>query len=184
MFLVDVAYAAELASEGAGAETSVLGSLGINVQLFVFQLINFVVVAIIIWFLILKPLTKKMAERQQIIEKSLDDAKKIDENLKKSEQQYQVRVDEAKVEYNKIQEKATADAEQLSQELKAKVKGEIELLLDQAKRNINIEKDEMVAGLKKETVNLVVSALEKIINEKMTTDKDIKIVEEMISKLK
>ena len=56
----------------AAAEESVAASLGLNTQLFGFQLLNFAVVGLIVWFLILKPLTKKMAERQQIINESLN----------------------------------------------------------------------------------------------------------------
>jgi len=58
------------ATDQTTTETEVQGvaaSLGLNTQLFVFQLINFVIVAIILWFLILKPLIKKMEERKKII---------------------------------------------------------------------------------------------------------------------
>ena len=64
--------------------TSPLASLGINPTLFVFQLINFAIVATIIWYLILKPLTKKMTERAKLIDESLDNAKKFRKIYKKA----------------------------------------------------------------------------------------------------
>src|SRR4051812_216888 len=84
---------------------SPLSALGINSTLFVFQLINFAIVAVIIWFLILKPLTKKMSERQKMIDDSIENSRKVQENLQKSEQKYQERIDSAKVDANKIVEK-------------------------------------------------------------------------------
>lgn len=172
------------ASDGLSGTPGVLASLGLNRSLFFFQLINFAIVAVIIWFLILKPLTKKMTERQKMIDDSIDNAKKIQDNLQISEQKYQQRVDEAKVEANKILEKTVAEADQLSLQLKTKAKQEIEILVEQAKLNIRMERDEMSAGLKKETAGLVMLALEKILSEKMTGAKDKQLTEEMVSKLK
>jgi F-type H+-transporting ATPase subunit b len=191
MNIIDIVHAeteaaaegAHVAVEGGAASASPLASLGINPTLFVFQLINFAVVAAIIWFLILKPLTKKMTERQKMIDESLDNAKKIQDNLQKSEQKYQERIDNAKVEAGKVIEKAGKDAEQLSIDMKAKAKSEIESLVEQAKRNIRSERDEMVADVKKASAELIVAALEKILSEKIDDKKDKQLVEEMIKKL-
>ena len=146
----EIAYAAEKVAEhavGAGTlepvvEESVLSSLGLNPTLFIFQLINFAVVAVVIWFLILKPLTKKMSERQSTIEKSLKNAEAVEENLRKSEQKYQEKIDEAKVEAATIIEKSGMEAKELGEKMKNKSKQEIEQLIVQVKKNILIEKEE------------------------------------------
>lgn len=179
------AFAAEESptTENASGQ-GVFASLGINPTLLGFQLVNFAIVAAIVWFLILKPLTKKMSERQKLIDESLDNAKKMQENLQKSEQKYQERIDQAKVEANKILEKAIKEAEGLSEQMKEKAKKEIELVVDQAKRNIKIEKDEMMTGLKREAAELISTALEKILSEKVDNKKDKQIIEEMVSKFK
>lgn len=180
-----IAHASEAAESSAeAASTGILGSLGINPAAFIFQLINFAIVAVIIWYLILKPLTSKMTERQKLIDDSIDNAKKVQDNLQKSEQKYQEKIDLAKVEYNKILEKASADAVTLNDSMKVKAKKEIETLVDQAKRNIHIEKDEMVAGLKNETASLIVLALEKILAEKIDNKKDKEMIEESLKNVK
>src|SRR3989339_519706 len=114
---IDTALASETAEQEAtqtteegGTSGGVLADLGINGTLFVAQLINFALVAMILWFLILKPLTKKMSERQKMIDESIDNAKKIQENLNKSEKEYQTRIDQSKVDANKIMEKTTSVA--------------------------------------------------------------------------
>jgi ATP synthase F0 subunit b len=185
--LIDIAHAEEAVATETLAEGGnsggVLGSLGINPTLFAFQLINFAIVASIIWFLILKPLSKRMTERQKMIDESIDNAKKIQENLQRSELKFQEKIDAAKVEASKIIDKAGKEAEQLSADLKVKAKKEIELLINQAKRNIKVERDEMVAGVKETTAEIVVAALEKILSEKINDKKDKELVEEMIKKL-
>jgi len=185
MIFIDIVHASsEAATEAAEVQTGILGSLGLDPKLFLFQLINFIIVALILWFLILKPLTKKLAERQRVIDESLDNAKKIQDNLGRSEQDYQKRLKEARQEAEKILERAGLDAAGFSEEMKAKAKKEIENLVAEAKRNIQHEKDEMVAGLKRETADLVVLALEKILEEKMTAEQDKKMIGEIVGKLK
>lgn len=166
------------------ADAGVAASLGINGQLFVFQLLNFAIVAAILWFLILKPLTSKLEERKKVINESLDKAKEVETNLIMSQQKFQEKIDEAKVEANKIIEKTYEESGKLGEEMKIKAKKEIELLVDQAKRNIQIEKEEVMDGIKKETVTLVMAVVEKVINEKMTDKKDKDFIEEMIKNSK
>lgn len=175
---IDIAYASETAK--IANESGVLASLGINGQLFVFQLINFAVVAIILWFLILKPLTKKMSERQRIIEDSLENAKKIETNLGMSERKYQEKIDQAKVDANKIMEKAQENANLAAEAAKEKTKQEIERLVEQARKNIKLEKDESVAEIKKQAANLIVAAAEKLLSAKIDAEKDKKIINDAI----
>lgn len=173
------------ATTGHEEETGgVVASLGINAQLFVFQLLNFAIVAVILWFLILKPLTKKLEDRKKIINDSLDKAQEVETNLVMSQQKFQEKIDEAKVEANKIIEKAYADSEKLGEEMKNKAKKEIELLVDQAKRNIQIEKEETIQGLKNETVNLIMAVVEKVLNEKITDKKDRELIEDSLKNIK
>ncbi len=180
MSFIQTVHASEEATTEAPAGQSVAASLGLNAQLFVFQLINFAIVAVILWFLILKPLTKKLAERKKIIDDSLDKAKEIDANLIMAGQKFQERIDEAKVEANKIIEKSHTQAEQLSAEMKVKAKKEIETLVMQARVKIQDEKEEVMRGIKEETSNLVVAVVEKILNEKMNDKKDKELIEESL----
>jgi F-type H+-transporting ATPase subunit b len=171
------------AHETAAADGGVLGSLGINPTLFGFQLINFAIVAAIVWFVILKPLTSKMTERQKMIDESLANVDKIQEKLAKGERDYQERIDTAKVEANKIIEKAGVQAEQLSESMKIKAREDIEQLVDQAKRNIEVERDQTIQQIKSNTATMIIAAVEKVLSQKLDSAKDQKLVEEMVSKI-
>ncbi len=187
MNFIDIAYASsEAAAEVAekATDAGLLASLGINVNLLIFQFINFGIVVAILWFLILKPLVKTLGDRQKKIDESLRNAEKIQRNLDKSEKDYQTRIDKAKVEANKILERANAETTVVTEEMKNKAKKEIEQLVDHAKKNIRLEKEAMVAGLKKETGELVVAAVEKILSEKMDSKKDKELIENAIKDLR
>lgn len=179
---IDIAYASETVAETAEttAESGLMASLGLDGRLFAFQLINFAIVAAILWFLILKPLVKKLTERQKMIDDGLDNAKKAQEQMERSEVDYRAKISEAKKEAQTILEKTEKDAKTLSENLKNKAKQEIEAMAEQAKKIILKEKDEMMTGLKGETANLIVAALEKILGEKVAGEKDKKMIEEAL----
>ncbi len=170
----------ETTSEDAG----VLASLGINGPLFLFQLLNFAIVAGIVWFLILKPLTKKMEERKNLIDESLDRAKEIETNYQMSEVKFQESLDHAKQEANAIIASAQEEATRTQEKMKEKTKEEVAGLVLAAKKNIETEKEAMRADVRKETVTIVVAALEKILGEKMDAKKDAKFIEDILKDLR
>ncbi|PIZ96263.1 MAG: ATP synthase F0 subunit B [Candidatus Magasanikbacteria bacterium CG_4_10_14_0_2_um_filter_33_14] len=175
---------AEVVEHGATADAGLAASLGINAQLFVFQLINFTVVAVILWFLVLKPLTKTLAERKKMIDESIDNAKEIETNLALSEKEYQDKLKEAKGEANKVIEHAHTEAKQLGEDMKVKAKTEVEGIVAQAKKSIQSEKVQMMEEIRQESATLIVTALEKILNEKMDGNIDKKIIEDSLKNLK
>jgi len=171
-------------SHGAMADEGLAASLGLNGQLFAFQLLNFVVVAVIVWFLILKPLTKKLEERKKLIDESLDKAKEIETNLGMSEKKYEEKLDEAKVEANKVIEQAHSEGKKLGEDMKIQAKEEVEKIVQQAKKNIAAEKESMMEQVRSEAAGLVVAALEKVLNEKVDSESDKRIIQESLNKLK
>jgi F-type H+-transporting ATPase subunit b len=185
MLFINIAYANEETQPTTeAAEGGVLADLGINGALFVFQLVNFAIVMAVLWFLILKPLTKKMSERQKMIDDSIDNAKKIETNLGMSERKYQEKIDQAKVDANKFMEKAIQESLRAAEVMKEKTKKEIEQLVEQARKNIKTERDESISELRQQAADLIVSAAEKILSAKIEVAKDNKIIEEAIKSLR
>lgn len=178
-------HVARASSEAAAEAGSggVLGSLGINPTLFLFQLANFIVVAVILWFLILKPLTQKLSERQKIIDESLQNADKLKAKLAKSEEDYMARLAAAQREAEKILEKAKHEGEQLSAEIKEKTKQEIAKLVAEGKKQIAGDKEEMLRNFKSEAADLVVLALERVLSEKVDEEKDKKFIKGILEKV-
>lgn len=182
---VNLAHASETAAEdAAGAETGILSSLGIDLSLFVFQLINFAVVALILWFLILKPLTKKMAERQKMIDKSIDQTKAIEKNLAQSEEQFQAKILQAKKEANKIIALSREEAVKTTQVVKDQAQQEIEKVKDQAQKQILKEKEIARQEIRNEAANLIAAAAEKFLAAKIDISNDDNLITQTISDLK
>lgn len=163
-------------------EQSVAASLGLEPRLFLFQLVNVIIVFLILWFLILKPLTKKMEERRAVIDESLDNAKKIETELHLAEQKAQRIVDEAKVEANAAIQRGIVEADAAAAKHQTKAKQEIEGLIAQAKRSIEHEKLLLRIDLRKETVTLVLTIVQKFLAKKLDKKADEAFVKEILEK--
>ena len=67
---------------------SLIETFHIDVKLIIAQIINFAIVFSVLYWLAFKPLAKVMAERSGKIEKSLLDAKKIEEKLSQAKEEF------------------------------------------------------------------------------------------------
>lgn len=161
---------------------SLIETFHIDVKLLIAQAINFAIVFSVLYFFALKPLMKTMGERTKTIEKGLDDAKKIEENLAKAEEDYKLKIGEAKKEASVILVKAAEMAERKKKETINKAKEEIGQIINQEKAKIQAEKGVVMKEIKKEVADLVAASLEKILKEKVDHKKDKEIIREVISK--
>ena len=154
----------------------------VDIKLLIAQVINFAIVFSVLYFFALKPLLKVMQDRTKKIEKSMDDAKKIEEKLSKTDEEYGKAISSAKKEANVIMEKASVMAEEKRQELIKKAKNEIGQIINKEKEQMQAEKAKTLKEIKKETADLVVVSLEKILEEKIDSKKDGELIRKIIKK--
>lgn len=159
---------------------SLIETFHIDIKLLIAQAINFAIVFSVLYFFALKPLMKVMGDRTKTIEKSLDDAKKIEENLAKAEADYKEKINEAKKDASAILAKAMESAEAKKKETINKAKEEIGTIINQEKAKIQTEKGIVMKEIKKEVANLVAVSLEKILKEKIDYKKDKEIIKKLI----
>ena len=168
---------------GHAENKTVLSSLGINGMQLVIQFVNLTIVLLVVWYLILKPLTKKMDERKKLIDESLEKAQKIETEFQMSQQKIQAKIDAAKMEAKAIIEKAYADQIEQTKEMKEKTKVELATAVAEAKAEIKKEKLAMEKEINDRMAELVTDALAKIIgNEKNDVNKIL--IEKVVKELK
>ena len=95
---------------------TIIEAFHVDVKLLIAQAFNFAIVFVVLYFFVLKPLTKVMNDRTKKIEKSLEDAKRIDDKLIKTEEDYKKVIADARKEAEGIMEKANQYAEKKKQE--------------------------------------------------------------------
>lgn len=169
--------------EGGAADAGVLASLGLNVNMFVWQLVNFTLVALVVWNLILKPLTKKMDERKKIIDESLDRAETIASQVVKSKEEYEAAIAQAKADANTVLAEAKTEAEAYKNKMKEATKAEIDSLVVAGKKQLATERETMMAEVRAEIAGLVTKATEKILHTKMDDKSDQKLISDTVKNL-
>ncbi|HCM67722.1 MAG: ATP synthase F0 subunit B [Candidatus Kerfeldbacteria bacterium RIFCSPLOWO2_01_FULL_48_11] len=153
-------------------------------KLLVAQLINFSVVLFVVWRFALKPLMKTMADRSQKIEKSLEDAKRIERELTGAEKTREEKLLQARKDAQDIIDGAAKEAERIKSEKIDETKREAADVVEKAKMQIASEKEKMVAEARKEVGGLVIAATEKIVRKKLDDKADHALVEEVVTSMK
>lgn len=158
---------------------SLISTFYVDVRLLVAQLINFAIVFFVLYFFAFKPLVKVMADRSAKIDKSLKDADAIEKRLALTERERAEIITAAKRQANLIIEEADKRGEVRKGELIVKAKEEIGQVINNEKAKLNREKAETLKEIKKEVAELVILTVEKLLNEKMTGDKDRELIKKL-----
>ncbi len=155
---------------------SLIETFHIDWRLLSAQIFNFAVVFAVLYWFAFKPIGKIMADRTSMIEKGLDDAKKVEKKLEETRIEFDKTLSEAKKQANAILEKAAAESEARKQEMIIRAKEEIGQIINQEKRKMQDEKAVTLKEIKKQVADLAIAAAEKILGEKMNEKKDMEMI--------
>ena len=161
-----------------------LAKLGIDWKLLVAQAINFLILLIILYKFLYKPVLKVLHDREEKIVKSLRQAKEIETNLQKSEEEKEKIISEARNEAGKIIAESKKMAEKVHKELTNKTKLESASILEQNKKQLKIEKESMFKELRGDVADMVRIATEKILRQKIDSDQDKLVIKKSLENLK
>ena len=109
-------------------------------------------------------------DRRQTIAESLDNAKKIEENLAKSEEKTKAALELAQNEARKVLESAITLAGEQKNKIMAETQAQSDRIISNAKAEAKSAKDDIVKEAKKELSSLVLTALDKIIGQDLTPE--------------
>jgi F-type H+-transporting ATPase subunit b len=155
-------------------------SIGINWQLLVAFLVNFLILFGLLTAILYKPVLKMLDERSAKIRESLEQAEKIKERTSRSEEQIKAAVEAARKESQVIIAQASQIAAKIKEEAKDDARKEAEVIINKAKDEIKLERDKSIGELRSEFANLTVLAAEKVIKESLDAQKHKKLINEVL----
>lgn len=148
-----------------------LAKLGINWQMMLAQLINFLLLMGVLTFFIYKPFLKVLDQRRHKIKQSMDDAKRIEEEKRLMEEWKKEQMRKMDAEASSFIDSAKQQAESLKREMMASAQKEADSVMEKAKQQMEQEKSKMVSELKAEIGTIVIKLAEKVL-EREVSDKD------------
>jgi len=180
MLIETVLAAEQLASETSGG---LIGVLGLDLKLFIAQLINFAVVLLVLWRWAFRPIVAKLNERTAKIEKGMKDAEAAALTRAEAEASREAKILQAEKKAGQILEKAQQQLQEEKQQALEETQARTDELLAKAKSEMQLEKERMVKDAKAEVAGVVVAATKQVLGATVTAKVDRKLVEKALSNL-
>lgn len=158
--------------------------LGLDSALLISQMVNFILLMLLLRKYAYAPVLKMLEERSQKIEKSLADAKRIEEELKNTEETKIAEIRKAKEEAADIIKKSYDTAQANSDKSIEETRKKTQEIVAKAKEEIQSEKEKSVKEAEKQIADLAIQIAEKIIKKNLDEKTEKKLAEETLSKIR
>ena len=148
-----------------------------------YKVLNFGLLAIVLFFLAKKPVKDFFQSRQKGIEEELTDLEQKKKNAEKELADYESRLKNLNEESNRILEDYVRQGEEAKKRIIAEAQEQAEKLEELAKRNIEQEFKTAKADLKNEIAEKAVARAEELVRESIAEEDQDKLVDEYLKKV-
>jgi F-type H+-transporting ATPase subunit b len=176
--LILIAQATEVAAESSGGG---IGAIGIDARSLILQIINFAILLFVLKKFAYKPIMNILDARSHKIEESLKTAKELEIAKVNMQAEKDLLIKEARGKAQVIIEQSKKQAQDIIVTAEIKSRERDEQLFNAANARISQETELVKKSLLSEATNFVAGVAEKILNKKLDTASDMKIIEEAIS---
>ena len=155
-------------------------ALGINVPGLIAQIVNFGLLLVLLSVVLYKPVLRMLDQRAARIRESLQQAEAIKQDMAKAEQQVQAHLDEARQEGQVLIGQAAQLGERLKEEARQEARQEAEAIISRARSEIQMERDEAIAELRRQFADLTILAAGKVINRSLDKQAHKELIDEVL----
>jgi F-type H+-transporting ATPase subunit b len=154
-----------------------------NVGLMVWTLLLFALSMAILAKWVFPRISEALDKRQRAIEDSIDTAERIRREADGLLAEYRERLGEARRQAEEIIERARRAGEAHEQESEAEAKARRERLMEQTRRDIEVETRRAIQEIRREVADLTVMATERVTRKVLTEQDQQRLVEEALRDL-
>jgi F-type H+-transporting ATPase subunit b len=158
-----------------------LGALGINGVFLLSQLINFGILFIVLRVLLWKPLTQRLDERRQMLEKEKADAEALSETRANIEAEREHTLEQAREEAQKIVAEAQERAKTLTEKTIQEARQEAGSIVVEARQAAEEEQNRALGEMRGQIAALAIAAAQKIVGETLDEQRQQALVESFFS---
>jgi F-type H+-transporting ATPase subunit b len=167
--LLFLAAAAVPASGGVGETiTKISNDFGLNVPSLLAQIVNFIVVASLLWWFAFKPILATIGERQTKIDSGLKYADEMKAKLDAAQQSIEAQFKEAQLKGQQIVAESQKAAKELSDRQQQEAVEKANTIITRAQAVIELEKTKMLAEARTEVARLVVETTQKVLAKELS----------------
>jgi F-type H+-transporting ATPase subunit b len=160
-----------------------ISSLGLNLKSFIFQLITFLIVLAVLWKWVFPKLIATLEERRKVLEESLEQARKTEETLRKTEANAANILSMARGEADAALADAQTRAKEIIVEAEKSGEAAAERIVKEAEAHLGQERTKLRDEIKEELADLVVVTTEKVLGKRLNTQEDMVFIKDSIKEL-
>lgn len=154
--------------------------LGLNPKAFLVQLVTFVFVFMVLKRFAFKPITKMLETRRKTIEDGVKMGLRMEKERAKLDKDVAQVLRDARVEADKIIANGQKEARDIIREGEKVGQRKVETMLADAEARIAEEANQAKHRLEKEIVGMISDATEAIVDEKVDSTKDAKLIDKAL----
>ena len=151
--------------------------------LFIWTIVTFLILLALLAKFAWRPLLQALETRQNAIRKSLDDAQQARIELERLNQESAQIIARARVDADAIITQSRADGERLREEIRQKARGEADLIVKNAERQIQLETSRALEQIRHEAVELSVMIASKIIQRNLTKEDNERLIDDALKQV-
>jgi F-type H+-transporting ATPase subunit b len=167
--LLILAQTAEPSSPAAaGGITKIFQDFGVSWPFILAQVLNFSIVALILWWFAFKPVLSTLDERQKKIASGLQYADEMKAKLEAVQQDSIAVAKKAQADASKIIDDARKAAKEFLEKQTQETSAQAAAILAKAQQVIDLEKKKMLAEARTEIARLVVATTQQVLSKELT----------------
>lgn len=155
--------------------------LGIDVRLFLFQVVNFSILLFVLHRFLYKPFLQILDTRRRRTEESMAAADEIEKKRKETESAVARELKRAQEKAKGFLDKAMEDAEKIKTDMTKKAQEDAARLIERAKKEIGAERDKAMTEIKREAGDIAIAVAEKVLREEINKEKHARLIKETIA---
>ena len=170
-----------LAAPLLAEEASGIGALGIDPQAMFVYLLNFAVLAVILYFFAYKKILGVLDDRSNRIRESLEEADRVRVQAQEQTEQMQRTLDEGRQAGQQVLQEAREAAERYREAQQAQARTQAEEIIERARAEIQTERDAALEQVRAEFAGLAVTAAERIIHRSLDEASHRDLIDEVLT---
>ena len=151
--------------------------------LIVWTIVTFLLLLGILWKFAWTPILGALDAREAAIQKTIDDAERLQAEAEAVLKEHQQRLAEARAEGNRILDEARQAGEHMKKDILEKARGESEKVLERAHRQMELETEQAIQTIRTQAADLALRAAEKILERSLTGADHRRLADEALAEL-
>lgn len=156
-------------------------AIGLNLPGLIAQIINFLLILVLLRMFLYRPILGMLDRRAARIRESLERAEAVQREADRSRAEFEQQVAEARRQGQHIVAQANEIGERMKEEARHDARREAEAIIERARAEIQLERDQALTQLRSQFADLTVLAASRVINQSLDRDRHQVLIDQVLT---